>query len=540
VATYNGEVLFRTSRLSAGGTAQQDQQGHQSDVGFKVASSLFPESPFPFYVQAMRVTNGSSGDLAPGSAIRSGLVAPVGTPPVDVSTLNTGLGVGGQLTVGNLPRVQLSYRTSAATITGGSYLAEQQTSDLSADVSKDTRLTRQTLRFQQSAFDSLLGQQFTQRLSNLDYDFEATLGSHARLVARAGRRTTFSQSTIAGGVVDANGAPYQPPPSIGDGGAQYTSSTLSYDPSIRLAVRMTASYDWQTAAHVTTGARLGTLTSHYEIVRGLSLNGTAIAGDRQQIVGASQVTVSSRTGIGGISYQGGPRWASLSASTTRGVGSSATPDGRTGTTDSWTHEAGLSSSIRWLGLGIGYERARYVDEILDFGNYSTERVRASAQAQAERLSLSTSVDRARIDRGQADTFTSNLQRTASMAASYRTWRESQLTATAGGFVNDYTTPTGPGRDTSVYWTLGGQFPARDTLRLSGWIRSERVDSTRTLFNQDGLSSFGRAEYRFRETSLALEYRRNSSQIQYVALPSPDNFVGRQLRISLSRQFGIRR
>ena len=447
--------------------------------------------------------------------------------------------MGGQLSLGDLPHLQLSYRKGSSVVAGGTYLAEQHNEDVSATVTKDTSKTRQSLRYQRSSFDNLLSELFTQRLGNLDYDFEALFGAKVRLLAHTGRRTTFSQSSLLLPIADPAGAPYQPPPSGGEGATQYASGSFSYEPNTRLAIRMTGSYDSQAAASVTTNARLATLTSHYEVLRGLSVTATGIAGDRQQLVGASLITVSSRSGVGGVTYQGGPHWLYATVGATRGVGSNATPDGTIGSSRSWSGDAGLSSTIGWLGLGAGYERARYGDQILDFGNYDTERLRASVQAQAQRLSVSTSADRATITRGQGDTFAENLQRTVSFTAAYRAWKQSSVTITGGGFSNDYRATTGPGRDSSLFWSVATQLPLRNTLRVSGWIRREGVDSTRTQYTQSGLSSFGRLEYRFRATVFAVEYRRNSSRLQYAQLASPDNFVGRQLRVSISRQFGFR-
>ena len=47
VVKFDGQGLFRTNSLGAGGTTQPDQEGHQGDIGYKVGVSLFPASVFP-------------------------------------------------------------------------------------------------------------------------------------------------------------------------------------------------------------------------------------------------------------------------------------------------------------------------------------------------------------------------------------------------------------------------------------------------------------------------------------------------------------
>jgi hypothetical protein len=256
------------------------------------------------------------------------------------------------------------------------------------------------------------------------------------------------------------------------------------------------------------------------------------------MLGSLPVTVTTRSGLAGVAYQGGPHWLNGNVSLTRGVGSNVTPDGQRGASESWSRELSLSSTLGWLGLGTGYERTRNRDGILEYGNYDSERLRASTQAQARAVSLSTSADQLRIDRGQGATLAHNVQRTVSGSASFRLWRQTMATATVGGFVNDYENIFGTGRDQTLFWGVSGQTSFR-SLHLTGWLRSEEAKAARTGYYEQGLSGLVRAEYRLRTLSVAVDYRRNYSHLQYAEILNPDSFRGRQFRLSITRQFGFR-
>ena len=536
---FNTEGLFRTSSLTSGGTAQPDQQGRQGDLGYKVGVSILPASAMPFFFQASRTTSTTSGDLGPSNPVRSGMIAPSGAPPIDFQALTKSLTLGWQLGLGGLPRIELGYRRGNSVVTGGGYRAEQNDDDLSAAVLKDTARTRQSFRYQRTSFENLLAQTFQQQLNNLDYDLSALLTGHTRVTAHVGRRMTFTRSEFASTVATTDAGAYTPPPSLGAAGSEYLLAGISYDPSGRFSIRLNGTADRQSGEQATTSAGLATLSSHVELVRGLTVTATGTSGVRGQLVGHAPITVSTRSAVGGVTYQAGVRWLTGSVSATRGLGTNTTPEGQQGTTGSWSREAGVSTTFRWLGLGAGYERANNRDGILDYGNYDSERLRASAQTDIRRLSISTSADQLRIERGLAATLAHNLQRTFSGSAALRLWGGSLATATVGGFVNDYASSTGIGRDRTLFWGVGGQTALRSALRLSAWIRSEAAIASRTGFDQQVLSSFGRLEYRLRTLTVAAEYRNSQGRLQYLEMLGPDAFRGRQFRLSISRQFGIR-
>lgn len=537
---FNTEGLFRKSSLTSGGTAQSDALGRQGDVGYKLGASILPASAMPFFLQASRTTSTSSGDLGPSNPIRSGMIAPTGAPAADFESLNKTLSLGWQLGLGRLPRVELGYRQGNSLVTGGGYQAEQNDKDLSAAVSKDTARTQHSFRYQRTAFENQLAQTFVQQLSNLDYDFGADVVKHTRLTAHGGRRTTFARSEFAAPVAGTSAGAYVPPPSSGAAGVDYALAGIQYEPSTRFFLRFDGIADRQTGEQATTTAKLATVSSHVEVLRGLRLTASGTSGARGQLVGAVPLTVTTRSAVGGASYQTSVRWLTGTVSATRGAGRNATQDGRLGRTDSWSREGSLSTTFRWLGVGAGYERVSNRDAILDFGNYESERVRLSAQTDVRRLSISTSADELRIERGLAATHARNVQRTFSAAASLRVRYEVLLTASAGGFENDFAGAIGTGRDRTLFWGVGGQASVRSALHLSGWVRSETAMAGQTSFDQRGLSSSARMEYRLRLLNVAVEYRQSQSTLQYAGMPRPDGFRGRQVRLSVIRQFGFRR
>jgi hypothetical protein len=533
----NSEVSFRTDSLTARGTDQANQQGHQNDLGFKLGTSIFPSSAFPIFLQASRVRSDSSGDLGPANPIRSGIVDPTGALPPDFQTATRTFSVGGQLTLENLPHVDISYHNNDSVVTGGSFAAQQNDGDLSAGVSKETARTRQTFRYQHTAFDSVFSQAFGQRLDTLDYDFGAALSDHTHVSVHTGRRGTDARSELSAQIVDPATGPYTPPPSQGKSSSEAIIGTVSYEPASRLWFRLGGTFDQQSAADATTKNEIGTATAHFEVVRGLSLNATGTAGDRGQIVANIPITVATHSAVGGVTYQAGLRWLDGSVTMTRGIGSNATPEGRTGATDSWSREANLSSTFRWLSLGTGYERVSSRDDILDFGNYDSERVRASAQAQARRLTITTSADQVHVERGQDLTFATNREQTYSGSASYRLGA-SFIMANIGGFSNRYANAVGAGLDRTLFWSLGGNVAITSALRGTVSVRREDVRATSTHLSQQGLSSFGQLEYRLRTVRFSIEYRDNKSFMQFAEMSSPDRFRGRQLRFSIMRKFGL--
>ena len=181
-----------------------------------------------------------------------------------------------------------------------------------------------------------------------------------------------------------NGDAYRPPLK-GEVSTLYSVSTLSYQPWRRVGFDVSGSFDRQQAASASTDARVATGSARLELVRGLSVNALGNYGGRGQIVENVPITVRAKTGVAGVTYRAGVRWLQGTVGYNVGAGSNTTPDGQVGTMKSDVGQAGLSMSIRGVGLSGGYERGKARDEILDFGNYNIERSHVAVNTQAGRL-----------------------------------------------------------------------------------------------------------------------------------------------------------
>ena len=537
ILKYDTEVTFRTNQLTAAGSNVADQRGRQNDLGFRLGVFALPSGSFPFFVQASRVFTGSNGELALANS-RGGLAPPTGPTVTGFETEDRNLNLGGQLNVVGLPRAEVAYRRGNSIVTGGAQRAEQRNDDLSASLLRETSRTRQALRFQRNGYDYVLTQAFTQRLANLDYDFTARVREHVLLTARAGQRGTFAKSSLALVPIDPGDKPYEPPPTDGRSDSQYATGGASYEPNARIAVRLNATWDQQTSAVASTNAGLATGTLHAEVVRGLAVNAAATSGQREQLIAGAVTQVATSNGVVGFTYSGGPRWLNGTLTANTGQGTNATPEGQRGATRSWAREANVSSSLGWFGVGGGYERVFNEDAILDYGNYDSERSRATLSLQSARLSLTGGADRLLITRGLGTTLARNRQDTFSATLSGRLWHELLITGIAGGFSTTYLSAVGIGFDRSVFWGVGAQTTMRRSLRAIAWLRSEDTTAASTRFDQKGLSGLARLEYRLRTLNFSVEYRHNDSLLRYGGAPVPTMFRGHQLRFSLTRQFGF--
>jgi hypothetical protein len=537
ILKYDSEVTFRTNRQNATASNLADQQGRQRDLGFRLGAFLLPSGAFPFFVQASRMFTGTSGELTFSNPVPGAMAA--GTPLNAFETEDRRLSLGGQLKVPGWPRAEVAFQRGDAIVTGGAERAEQRNDDLSGSVTRETSRTRHSVRYQRTGYEYALAQSFSQRVDNLDYDFAATWPGHLQLNARAGMRGTAVTSSLVAPPLDPGDRPYAPPPATdGRSDTHYATGGISYEPNARFAVRLNGVIDQQRAAINATSARLATGVVHAEVVRGLSLNAEATSGQRGQIIGGVATDVTASNGVAGITYSGGPRWLNGTLTANAGRGINYTPDGARGETRSSAREASLSSSMGWFALGAGYQRMMSQDAILDYGNFLSERRRASFTVQSARLSLNASGDRVLSDRGLGETFARHRQDTLTATLTARLWHEVMLTGTAGGFRTTYATAAGDGIDQALFWGGGLQSTLRRSLRIMAWVRSEDTTATSTHFDQRGLSGLARLEYRLRTLNFAVEYRHNYHLLQYGGAPVPTMFRGHQYRFSLMRQFGF--
>jgi hypothetical protein len=527
------EVSFRAGALNF---VEQDanQKGSQKDVGYKLGGSLFPAGRFPFTIQATRDNVEESGTYPSYDGIRGGIVVPPGEPSPDFRTRIKALTMGWQLSVPSLPNVEFGYRTASSVVTGGPYRGEQQDDQLHVGVSKSTTHTQQVLRYDKNAFESPVSQAYNQRFDDFNYEFGATFSNRFHATTRVGQRNQFSVFEVPTNSSGEGSDAYHPP-LRGDVSTLYTVTTVGYQPWRRLGFDVSGSMDRQRGAGASTDARVATGSTRLELFRGLSINALGTYGDRGQIVDNVPLTVRTKSGLAGATYRAGVRWLQGSIGYNVGGGSNTTPEGQTGKVKSEAGQAGLSISIKGVGLSGGYERAKATDEILDFGNYAIERSHAAMNTQAGRLTLSASAERARIERGRNTTFSTNLQQSVSGNLSLRVARDSQVSANVGGFQNQGTY----GNDRAVFAGLALESQVAKGLHLSAWVRQGDMVASLTRLDQKTLYGFASLEYRLRQFNMAVEYRNSQQNLMTSDLAEPYNFRGHQVMLRLSRRFGKR-
>ena len=304
----------------------------------------------------------------------------------------------------------------------------------------------------------------------------------------------------------------------------------------RYVERLAALRDGKKADLASLSSRLASASARLEVFRGFSLNATGTYGDRGQVYNGSIVTVTTRSGVAGSTLRAGKRWLELALAGSRGLGVNTTPDGQQGEVQMWSGEATLSSSWRWLSLSTGYDRTRNTDDLLIFGNYDVERVHASAQHGIRAFSLSATAEDVRTTRGLGASLVQTRQQTYSGTAALTTRRGTVLSLNAGSFWSN----TAPNLDRTLFY--GGSYDIRlyRSLHLSAWARRERVLATQRLLDQQNLYAFASIEYALRLLSVGLEYRYNEQLLNEQGLLNPFQFRGHQLRLRLTRSFGIRR
>ena len=530
---YNASTTFRTNGLTFGGR-EDPHKGHANDFGYTLGASIFPARPFPFVIQASRNTIQEAGDYPSSSGIRGAVVVPPGTASPDFQTRNQALSMSWRLASPALPQVEVGYRRSSSVVSGGSIQAEQHEADFHSRISKDTRRIRQALTYQRTATDNLTAQVFNVRLSDLGYDFSATLSQRSRLLVRAGRRSTFSLFDVPSPNVDPGTGAYLLP-SRGTVNSIYVISGVAYEPHHRVALDLTTSFDRQDSRDVETGSKLLSTSLRVEPFRGLSLFTTGTYGLRDQMISTATIEAMTRNVQAGATYRIGVRWINASAGYTRGAGSNSTPGGGVGQLRSWTGQGGLSLSFGGATIGGGYERAQSQDEILDFGNYDNRRQFLHAQIQARRLTLTGAWDRADLVRGRGLSLSDARQDTYSTSLSGRLGRDGRLTVTAGSFNSRGSF----GHDRTLFYggTLEAQILPRLLLTVSA--RYDDLTTAETGLAQNSLGGFAKLDYQLRLLTFALEYHQNEQKLRYSYLPDRHEFTGRQILLRVSRNFGFR-
>ncbi|MEI6667888.1 MAG: hypothetical protein WCP29_07010 [Acidobacteriota bacterium] len=530
---YNGEVAYRANSLQVG-SVTFPQQGRQKDLGYKFGVALFPARPFALSVQASRDTLGESGDYASSNGVRGGIAIPAGQPMPDFQTRNSEFLVGWHLGVAGLPKVDLGYRKGQSLVMGGPYQANQRDLDLHLSASQDTAHTKHTVRFQKTSNDNDFAGAFNQRLTDLDYEFAASMTTRGRASVRVGRRTSFSLFDRPITTADVTGAAYQPP-TRGQFASTYAVSTIGYEPSSRVAVELTANLDRLDATQARTDAKLASMTFRYDVFRGFSFHAAGTAGDRGQVIDQTVVKAFTRSGQAGASYHKRIGWFDGGVRYNSGLGASTTVDGRVGASKTWSGDANLSASSRWVTLAGGYDRAASTDTVLAYGNLKLERWRSSVQSQAGRLVFNGSYEQSLVDRGVTTTYSRTRQQMFTGTVSLRVKRDATVSANAGGFKSEMP----QSRDRTVFAGVAVESQLTRSLRLRTWSRLGQTTATQTGLNQRSVTGLAQVEYGRRMFTFSAEYRYTDQVLAPGGLPVPIQFRGHQVVLRVTRKFGVR-
>jgi hypothetical protein len=524
---------FRTTALTSGAKGAE-RSGDQRAVGYRLGAALFPLRSFPLTVQASRDIVDESADYPSSSAIRGGVALPIGEILQVFQTTNRALSANWQIRADRLPRVDLSYAKDRTDTAGSIYGAGQQQRNMHANVVKESPRVRHAFRYDRTATDNFLTRAYNQRNNDMDYEFGALVGARSRMRIHSGRRRSYSLFDLPAPIVGPSASAHSVP-SSGESGTRYVTSSITFEPVSRFSVDATGSLDRQEAAPAATSARLVTTSARLEVGGGLSLDAAGTYGDREQVISDRTIAVVTRSGQAGSTFRAGPHWLEGTLTYRHGVGSNQTPEKVFGSTRTWTGQAALSSTIRWVGLSVGRDRSSARDDLLDYGNADVQRDRASLQVLAGRVTVQGSWDDAVIDRGRDSTFASLWQRSASGSASLRVTRSSTITANGGGFTNIGLS----GTDTTRFWGGAINVEPAAGLHLSAWIRQEEATATQTRLDRKGLGWLGLVEYQLRDFTMALEYRRTDEDLRSDFQVNRYGFRGRQLNLRISRKLLIR-
>jgi hypothetical protein len=523
--TYSGELTFYRNALTFG-----NQDGKLRQTGYKLATSLFPARPFPLSIQASRTIGNETANYPTSSPLRGGLALP--GDAVALRTRQSLFGVNWRLDQTRLPRVDLGYLSTSAELGAGALEGNQRQTNIQALVAHDTPRLRNALRYDRNAFDSALSQAFRQRHSDLNYELIATVSPRTSGTVRVGRRSTFSLFDAPPQFTEV-GTTFLPP-STGEVGLHYAVATFTHQPVSRVMTDMSVSYDRQRSADASVATLLGVATARYNVLRGLTLNGTATYGQRDQQL-AQRIKVLTR-GLGaGATYDFALRFVQAGAGYDVARGRSTGELGAEGRNRSWRGRAHVSGGIpRWVELGVGYEQNRSHDDLLVVGNQWQERLRTTARSSpSRRLLLEASWEKATIERGldAAGAGRSRYLQTSG-AAAVELARDRRLTFTAGRFDNRSFT----GDDSTKYVGLSLDAVVAGGLRLAITARREDAFSDLSQLDQAGYYTTAIAEYRLRLFTFSLEHRYTDLALSSTRQTDPITFYGNQVLFRVGRRF----
>lgn len=524
--TYSSELTFQRNALTFG-----KQDGRLRQIGYKLATSLFPARPFPLSIQASRTIGNESANYPVSSPLRGGLALAPGDA-IALKTSQSSFGVNWRLDQTRLPRVELGYLNASSELGAGSLEGTQTQRNVQALVARDTPRLRNALRYDQNAFESAISQAFRQRHSDLSYELIANVSPRTSGTVRVGRRSTFSLFDVPPQFTEV-GTTFLPP-STGEVGLHYAVATVTHQPLSRVVTDMNVSYDRQRSPGATVATLLGVATARYNVLSGLTLNGSATYGQREQEL-AQRIKVLTRGLAAGANYDLAFRFVQAGAGYDVGRGRSTGELGVEGRNRSWRGRAHVSGGLpQWAELGVGYEQGRSEDDLLVVGNQWQERLRATARSSpSRRLFLEASWEQATIERGldvAGDGRSRYLQ--TSGAAAFELARDRRVTVTAGRFDNR----SFAGEDRTKYVGVSLDAVVAGGLRLAITARQEEAFSDLSQLDQAGYYTTAIAEYRVRLFTFSLEHRYTDLALSSARQTDPIAFYGNQVLFRIGRRF----
>jgi len=530
--TYNGEVTFNKNALTFG---EQDSLSRQT--GFRLSTNLFATRPFHGSIHAARGIGAESANYPQSITERSGLTLPPGAVP-ELRTGRSEFGINWQMTqVKSLPRVELSYQNGSTNVGAGALESTQDQSSLQALIAREGPHLSHTLRYQRDAFDNAFSQALRQRYGELSYEFVAKANDRTFGTVRAGRRTTYSLFDVPPQFTDI-GVEGIHPPASGQVDLIYGLATLTHQAPAGLSADVTVAYNQEQSASVGTNALLGSATTRYQPITGITFHATGIYGERGQDVGGTRLLVLTRGVATGAEYALTRRLVRGGLACEVGRGWNTSDRGIDGESRLWNVRADVGTDVlRAVQVSAGYDQGRAFDDLLPLGNQWRERTHGSVRTLfSNRLAVDATHEMASIDRGTAPLVFRTHYRQTIVTTSLQLSRDRRLSFAAGRFRNRSFT----GDDNNEYIGVSFDGGLVGALRLSLTARREHTISSAARLDQDGYYTSGILTYRVRLFTFSLEERYTDLALSTNRQLEPVTFTGNQILFRVGRKFGFAR
>jgi len=530
--TYTGELTFNKNALTFG---QQDSLSQQT--GFKFSTNLFATRPFHGSIHASRGFGAESANYPQSVTERSGLTLPPGSAP-ELRVGRSEFGINWQMAaVKSLPRIELSYQDGSTTVGAGSLEAIQNQSSMQALVAREGPHLSHTLRYQRDAFDNAFSQALRQRYGELSYEFVAKANDRTFGTVRAGRRTTFSLFDVPPQFTDI-GVDGIHPPASGEVDLVYGLATLTHQAPAGVSADVTVGYNQEQSASVGTNALLGTATTRYQPITGITFHATGTYGERGQDVAGTRLLVLTRGVATGAEYMLTRRLLRGGIACEVGRGWNTSDRGIDGQSRLWNVRADVGTDLlRFVQLSAGYDQGRSFDDLLPLGNQWQERTHASVRTLfSSRVAVDATHEIASIDRGTAPLVFRTRYTQTMITTAIQLTRDRRVSFAAGRFRNRSFT----GDDDNEYIGVAFDGSLIGLLRLSLTARREHTLSSAARLDQDGYYTSGALTYRLRLFTFSLEERYTDLALSTGRQLEPLTFTGNQILFRIGRKFGFAR